>query len=225
MNHVGPAPIIYFVIFFVVASILDKHRRKANPEIKRRNDLAALARKLGLQFKSDCDFELAERYSFLSWLRRGEARCASHVFRGKYLGYPVIIFDYFFGLSGSKGDNYYWSAYILELEADFPDTIISRETMEVRLLQTLGESHITFESAEFSRSFNVQSADKKFAFAVCNAEMMTYLLANRDLIVEIHQGALLLVSEDWLRPEKVEPNLSRLIKIRRLLPQYLFSKQ
>jgi hypothetical protein len=55
--------------------------------------------------------------------------------------------------------------------------------------------------------------------------MMEYLLANKDLTIEIHGTAVALLSEDWLRPEKIEFNLSRLIEIRKLLPEYLFSKK
>ena len=52
---------------------------------------------------------------------------------------------------------------------------------------------------------------------------MEYLLANKDLTIEIRGTTLAVLFEDWLRPEKVEANLSRLIEIRKLLPQYLFT--
>jgi hypothetical protein len=53
---------------------------------------------------------------------------------------------------------------------------------------------------------------------------MEFLLANQDLTIEIRGPALAVLFEDWLRPEKVEANLSRLIAIRKLLPEYLFTK-
>jgi len=53
--------------------------------------------------------------------------------------------------------------------------------------------------------------------------MMEYLLANQDLTVEISRTGLAVLFEDWLRPEKIEFNLSRLIEIRKLLPEYLFT--
>jgi len=49
------------------------------------------------------------------------------------------------------------------------------------------------------------------------------LLANKDLTIEINGTAAAVLFEDWLRPEKVEFNLSRLIEIRKLLPEYLFT--
>ena len=39
-----------------------------------------------------------------------------------------------------------------------------------------GYQDIKFESAEFSKTFCVRSPDKKFAYDVCNAKMMEYLL-------------------------------------------------
>jgi hypothetical protein len=72
--------------------------------------------------------------------------------------------------------------------------------------------------------FRVRSADKKFAFDVCHPQLMEFLLTNQDLTIEIRGTALAVLFEDWLRPEKVEANLSRLIAIRKLLPEYLFTK-
>jgi hypothetical protein len=200
--------------------------RKSDPESKRRKDLAALARKLQLQFSPNGDFKLAEKFAILGWLRRGDVRYAYNVFHGYHLEYPVTIFDYHFSTPGGKsGYDYYWSAFVIEMKTNFPDLMISHESRESRLVEALGESHIAFESAEFSHTFRVRSADKKFAYDVCNSKMMEYLLANKDLTIEIHGTAVALLSEDWLRPEKIEFNLSRLIEIRKLLPEYLFSKK
>ena len=110
------------------------------------------------------------------------------------------------------------------MKTNFPGIIISHENKESRFAEALGISHITFESAEFSRAFGVRSADKKFAFDVCHPQMIEFLLANQDLTIEIRGSAVAVLFEDWLRPEKVEANLSRLIEIRKLLPQYLFTK-
>ena len=82
---------------------------------------------------------------------------------------------------------------------------------------------IKFESAEFSKTFCVRSPDKKFAYDVCNAQMMEYLLANRELSVEIENQALALAFNNCLSVEQIEFNLQRLIEIRSRLPDYLFT--
>ena len=92
------------------------------------------------------------------------------------------------------------------------------------MLEALGQDHITFESAEFSRKFRVRCLDKKFAYEICHQKMMEFLLANRDLTIEIKGGAIALLFETWLKPEEVEHNLARLIELRNLLPTYLFEK-
>lgn len=216
-----PVLLLFFLLVFIVAAISDRRRRyKRDPETQRRDDLAALARKLELYFSPDADFKLIERFSFLAWLNQGDVRSAYNVFHGRREGLRLLIFDYRF--SAGKYD-YYWSAYVVEMNSNFPDTLITRENLKSHLLESLGQSHITFESADFSRVYNVRAADKKFAYDVCHSKMMDYLMANPDLIIEIRGKAILLLFEDWLRPEKVESNLSRLIEIRKLLPQYLFT--
>jgi hypothetical protein len=220
-NDALPKLLIAIIVVILVASL----SRKSDPETKRREDLAALAKKLKLQFNSGNDFKLAEKFSFLSWLRRGDVRYANNVFHGYQLEYPVTFFDYHFSTPGGKsGYDYYWSAFVVEMNTNFPDMIISHESRESRLAEALGEEHIVFESAEFSHAFRVRSADKKFAYDVCHPKMMEYLLANQNLTIEISRTGLAVLFEDWLRPEKIEGNLSRLIEIRKLLPDYLFKK-
>ena len=218
MLLLGIIAIILLVVFFRKSSPYE-------PEEVRRRDLAALARKLGLHFSPKSDFKLAESFLFLTWLKRGDVRnvrYAYNVMHGYHLDYLLTVFDYTF-LAGRY--SYYWSAFILEMKTNFPDTIISHENLESRIAEELGVPHIAFESAEFTRTFRVRSADKKFAFDVCHPRMMEYLLANKDLTIEFRGPVVAVLFEDWLRPEKIEFNLSRLIEIRKLLPEYLFSKK
>ena len=86
-----------------------------------------------------------------------------------------------------------------------------------------GYQDIKFESAEFSKTFCVRSPDKKFAYDVCNVKMMEYLLANRDLSIEIENEVIALAFNTRLSVEQIEFNLQRLVEIRSRLPQYLFT--
>jgi hypothetical protein len=221
MNTDALPKVVMAIIVVVVAVILSRYLpTKSDPEKKRREDLAVLARKLKLQFNPKSDLEFPEKYSFLCWLKRGKIDYAYNIFRGNQSGHPVTIFDFTFEAGNCS---YYWSTYLLEMKTNFPGLVISHESRESRFAEALGESHIAFESEEFSRAFRVRSADKKFAFGVCHPQMMEFLLANQDLTIEIRGPAVAVLFEDWLRPEKVEANLSRLIEIRKLLPQYLFT--
>jgi hypothetical protein len=59
---------------------------------------------------------------------------------------------------------------------------------------------------------------------VCNAKMITYLLANADLTMEMELDSLAISFQRRLSLERIEPNLQRLIAIRSLMPDYLFTR-
>ncbi len=108
----------------------------------------------------------------------------------------------------------------------FPQLLIEPENSEdlfSRAANLFTNNDIKFESAEFSRNFRVRSRDKKFAYDVCNPQMMDYLLANGDLRIEIQGPAILLAFTPQVPVDQIEFNLERLAQIRSLLPQYLFT--
>ena len=106
----------------------------------------------------------------------------------------------------------------------FPELKIGSEGFFSKLGQALGYDDIDFESHEFSRKFCVRSGDKKFAYDVCNAQMIEYLLSNPDLTIEIEDNALAISFSRRLEPEQIETNLNRLVKLRSLMPNYLFER-
>jgi hypothetical protein len=53
--------------------------------------------------------------------------------------------------------------------------------------------------------------------------MMEYLLENRDFSIEIDQNALAISFGKCLAPDQIEPNLMRLVRVRTLMPEYLFT--
>ena len=207
---------------------------------KRREAMAALAAKLGLCFDPGKNWDIAKRYSFLDKLRveskflsgeRTTNRYAFNILSGNYHGHDVTVFDYHYETysTDSKGHrqthHHYFSFFILHLPASFPELIIGSEGFFSKIAQALGYDDIDFESYEFSRKFCVRSPDKKFAYDVCNARMIEYLLSNTDLTIEIESGALAVSFGSRLAPEQIEPNLNRLITVRSLLPEYLFSRR
>jgi hypothetical protein len=54
--------------------------------------------------------------------------------------------------------------------------------------------------------------------------MMEYLLANRDLTAEFEENALALAFDGQLAVTEIEHNLKRLVRLRELLPAYLFNQ-
>jgi hypothetical protein len=221
---VQPLIIVGFIALIVVLGILGYISAA-----KRRDAMAALAARLGLRFDPSKSWDIAQRYRFLDKLRSGSNRYAFNILSGSYQGHDVSLFDYHYEThsTDSKGrrqtHHHYFSFFILHLPASFPELIIGSEGFFSKIAQALGYDDIDFESHEFSRKFCVRSADKKFAYDVCNARMIEYLLSNTDLTIEIEADALAISFGSRLTPQLIEANLNRLITLRSLMPEYVFS--
>lgn len=191
---------------------------------KRREAMWALATKLGLNFDPAKNRSLARRYKFLDKLRRGSNRYAYNTLSGNYQGHDIMAFDYHYQTgSGKDTHHYHFSFFILHLTAPFPELVIGPEGVFSKIAQAVGYDDIDFESHQFSSKFCVRSADKKFAYDVCNARMIEYLLSNSDFSIEIEGNVLAIAFSRKLAPDSIEPNLSRLVTVRSLMPDYLFS--
>mgnify|MGYP001127148170 CR=1 FL=1 len=191
---------------------------------KRRDAMRQVAAKLGLRFDPGRDRVLPKQYRFLDKLRRGSHRYAFNVLSGRYRDHDIKAFDYHYQTgSGKNTQHHHISFFMLQLPKAFVELKIGPERFFSKVAQAFGYDDIDFESHEFSRKFCVRSGDKKFAYDVCNAKMIEYLLANDDLTIEIEANIMAMSFDRRLSPEQVEPNLGRLIKVRSLLPSYLFS--
>jgi hypothetical protein len=215
---------LFIVVFLVVAAVVGMKQGRAGRG--RILELQALATRMAFDsFSPESDEEFTLGWGFLGWLDHGSNRYAFNLLRGKYHECPLFVFDYHFQTGeGKNKSERYLTILMLVCKEAFPKLTIGPEHLRDRIAETLGlENDIKFESAEFSRVFNVRSPDKKFAYDVCNAQMIEYLLANRDLEVEIQGPVILLAFEPQLPVGKIEFNLQRLAQIHSLLPEYLFT--
>jgi hypothetical protein len=192
---------------------------------KRRRELTELAARLGLDFRPEKDAGLADGFSFFKRLGQGRDRYAYNILSGQFDRQRVMVFDYHYKTgSGKNTHHHHFTFFILYLPRDFPELLIVPEGFFSKLAQAFGFEDIDFESAEFSRAFCVRSKDKRFAYDVCNPQMMEYLLANRDLGLEIEGPFLALGFDSTLPVDRIELNLVRLVELRSLLPEYLFTR-
>lgn len=221
-------PIVIFILvalFIIVIAILGAQAAK-----QRREALATLAARLGLRFQAERDYSLSDRFSFLAALAQGSDRYGYNLLSGNFRGHEVLVFDYHYETHSrdSKGrqqtHHHHFSFFILLLPQSFPELRITREGFLSKIAQAFGYDDIDLESAEFSRAFCVRSKDKKFAYDVCNPAMMEYLLAHRDLSIEIEDRALALAFGHCLAVPGIEMNLDRLLEIRSRVPEYLFAQ-
>jgi hypothetical protein len=207
------AVVVVIAIFGYIASL------------KRREAMMALAQRLGLRFSPHKDRGVARGFQFLDKLRRGHNRYAYNILSGSYQGHDVMVFDYHYQTGSGKDTHHYnFSFFILTMPAVFPELVIGREGFFSKIAQAVGYDDIDFESHEFSRRFCVRSKDKKFAYDVCNAQMIDYLLDHSDINLEVDQNMLALGFDSRLKVEEIEPHLANLTKIRSLMPDYLFDE-
>lgn len=195
---------------------------------KRRDAMTLLAERLGLHFHHERNYQLADRYSFLDKLRQGSNQYAYNILSGSYQGHDIAAFDFHYEThsTDSKGrrqtHHHHFSFFVLTLPKYFPELTIAKEGFFSKIAQAVGYDDIDFESHEFSRRFVVRSKDKKFAYDFCNARMIDYLLGHSDINLEVDQNMLALGFGSRLKVEEIEPHLNNLIKIRSLMPDYLF---
>lgn len=223
MQNLMPLVFIAAVIVAIAAAIYGVIAQR-----KRREGLFVLAQRLNLDFDGGRNYEIEARFGFLKQLAQGDDRYATNVLSGNYQQNEILAFDYHYATyhtdkSGTHKDDHWFSFFILTMPAAFPDLTIRRENFLTRIAEVFGYQDIEFESAEFSKAFNVRCPDKKFAYDVCNAKMMEYLLANRDLSIEIENEVIALAFNTRLTVEQFESNLQRLVEIRSRLPEYLFT--
>jgi len=214
---------IFFIGFLALVIVLGILGHLAAQ--KRRQAMMAVASRLGLRFDPNKSRDLARRFEFIDRMRAGQDRYAFNVISGNFQGHEVMAFDYHYRTgSGKDTQHHYLSFFILRLPRSFPELTIGPEGFFSKIAQAVGYDDIDFESHEFSRKFCVRSKDKKFAYDVCNAQMIEYFLANPDLTIEIELDSLAVAFQRRLKPEQIEPNLQRLIQVRSLIPDYLFAR-
>jgi hypothetical protein len=178
MNAVGPILIIsIFIVGAIVLAWLSYLARQ-----KRRQDMAALAARLGWSFDPESDSSMDDRFGQFGCFCRGHSRAAYNTLEGTTtIGgrqFPVRMGDYTYKITTSNGKStstrtYRFSYVVISVPwRGVPDLIIRREGLMDKLAGAIGFDDIDFESEEFSRRFFVKSPDKKFAYDVIHPRMM-----------------------------------------------------
>ena len=172
------------LIIGVVAAVLVAVVIGALKSAKRRKQLAEWADAHGWWYSAERDAGYDVRYSAMDCLRQGSNRYAHNIVRGKYRERDFDAFDYHYETYSrdSKGrrqtNHHHFSAVIVATTLPVKPLFIRPERFFDKVTEFFGLDDIDFESAEFSRSFYVQAADKKWAFDVIHQETMEFMLAS-----------------------------------------------
>lgn len=213
------AVIIIAVIIYTIIS-----------ERKRQDAFQQLAASLNFRFSPQKDRKLPKRFHFLEHFGKGSNRYAQNIFRGESGGEAVTFFEYHYQTSSRDSDgnrrvsHHYFTVFTLSMPKSFPELIIKPEGWFSKIWQAFGFDDIDFESHEFSKRYQVQSKNKKFAYDFCNPRMIDYFLDSQNLITEVEDYTLALTYEGKCSTVTVTPRLRQLEKIRSLIPSYLFSQ-
>ena len=181
--------------------------------MRRRARLQALAEELGMEYTASDD-TVGLRFWFLNLLMVRGSGTADNLLSGRYEGHKVTAFDF--------PRRQLMGCVVLEHEKPLPELRIFPEDVYRELAWPFDPEHIDLESAEFSQAFRVLATDRKFAYAICNPRVMEYLLAHRDISIEIDGRCIALSFPRLLEPLEIPERLRQLVEIRNLLPDYLF---
>jgi len=153
-------------------------------EKKRRQELEALAARLGLKFDADADYGHEVTYGQFSRFKQGRKRYAHNRMFGvtKVGGREcrVVMGDYHYQTQGQKNQTHTHRFSFVLVHMPWPGVpgmTVRQEGVMDKLAGVFGFDDIDFESAEFSRRYYVKSADRKFAYAVISPAMIEHLLA------------------------------------------------
>jgi hypothetical protein len=213
-----------FLLILVIIVVLGRAKTRWNQ--KRERELPRVAERLGLEFQSEPDAELAFQWCLIDHeLSRGGDRYAENIMRGAINGFPVVGFDHHHETSSNKGEvrHVYNSVLIVILPKGIKAVEVLPESLATKLSQSFGLEDIDFESAEFSKAFCVRAQNKRAAYDVCNPQVMEYLLAHPLVRFRIKTDALFLIA-NLLSAAEIETNLRHLVEIRSRLPEYLFTQ-
>ena len=191
-----PVVIIAGIVLVAVFAYLGHLREK-----KRREEMSALADKLGLAFDPSADSRHDDQYAQFEIFRRGDSRVATNTLTGTIELFgrtcKLVTGDFRYTITSGSGKDrrtrtYSFSYLIVHPPWDTPPLLIRPEGVWDKIKGAVGFDDIDFESDEFSRKFYVQSSDRKFAYDVVHPRMMEFLLENPTATIDIERGALCL---------------------------------
>lgn len=211
--------------FFLLAILIAVAIMAVNAYLaqKRRDMWADLAMRYGFEYYASDPFDIPTKYRF-GLFQQGRGRKAFNCLKGRYGQVSVLLFDYQYTTgSGKNQQRHSLSGLIADLNISGPHLAIRPESFLDHLAGLLGFEDITFESSEFNRAFHVKCDNKKFAYDICHAAMMEFLLQQRGMAWELAGCHLLAYSysERSFSPEDVAAYLDAALGFTQRIPEYV----
>jgi len=193
---------------------------------KRRKDLRTWAASKGFAFSPSRDRTFDNRYPEFRCLRRGHSRYAYNISEGTWKTRPVTCFDYHYATgSGKNRHDYHFSAVLIGSDIPLKALRIRPEGFLDKVTEFFGVDDIDFESAEFSRSFHVKAAEKRWAYDVLHQRTMEFLLGMPRFSIEFDERDVLIWRTRRFKPEDFEQAIAVVEGILDRLPGYVIDQQ
>ncbi len=204
MEHLPLVLILAVGAGFGLAGLYQAYRRSA-----RQRDIPAAARRAGLDYRAEDRFNCTAIAFPL--FRAGKGRTVENVMWRPAAGTedggePVRVFDYgyydeYHDKNGQVHQRWhYFTCALVNHNGSWPQLRVTREGLLDKAEHVLGGGDIDFESEEFNRMFAVDCADRRFASALIDPQMMEILLKTGGTISLETMGRFLLLSSDPLDP-------------------------
>lgn len=221
------AAVTVIVIYFLNSSALQK----------RQTELFLISLKNGWKFSIDDPDCMPIKYGYFECMQSDFDVRAGNVISGTIEGYLFNAFDVTYwqpheiegDLIGLNNINYRlpdkkvkeFTCIIIETNLVFYPLVIRPETMIDKFADKFVGEDIDFESEEFSSSFYVRCADKKFAYDIVNPRTMDIMIKHKGWTVNLAANSLL-VTPNKLLPALAYPMaLKFAIQFVEAIPEYI----
>jgi hypothetical protein len=217
-----PVLILVLAIAVVVAALIGGYYFKK----KRREELATMARQLGLEYSPEDDLGCLGLPFAL--LERGDGRGTENVIWGTWQGLSLREFDYWYYEESTDSEGrtsrttYRFSCAVAEIDAACSALTLGRENVLTRLADSIGLPDVQFELEDFNREFTVKCKDRKFANDFVDQRMMRWLLETDRTFSFESSARWLLVSSKRRRPADLIPLLGTLQQFKDQVPRVVF---
>ena len=215
-----------FIAIFVIAGLVTAALwyLQTLAMAKRRRRMSEVAASHGLAFSAKDPFRMVVTLP-LDFFDHGHSRKVSNVMYARTPdGRDVRAFDYEYTTGSRKNRHvYYHSCGLISTGAEWPRLTLAPEGFFERVTDVIGGAGIQFESEEFNRTWEVRSADPRFAAAMIDPEMMLFLMEKAEgARVEVH-GPWILFAGERLEPEQLPQVLASAEAFRSGIPPVVWS--
>lgn len=207
------------LIFCIVAGVIAVFAWIASE--KRRKALAEFAFANGLEFTGHPG-DLHDRYSVFQPFSSGHSRKCSNLIHGRRgeIAWELFDFRYKTG-SGKNQTTHHVGVVLAKVPLALPKLRMRPEGIFDKLAAVVGFDDIDFESAEFSRKYHVNSADRKLAYDLIHPRMIEYLLARPPCDWQFNGPIILIHRKSHYKPDELPPIMALIEGFIERIPAYL----